>query len=114
MIINNLLHKAEINYENLAADVTNFGNPDYDNALFKNEYDAIVLLMKNFHAMSSNTNLHYNLNKISKKKFIQYMENSKNAIIEKMKSPRKKSSSNSRRATSSKKGGSRNRGTRKL
>ena len=114
LIINNLLHKAEINYENLAADVTNFGNPDYDNALFKNEYDAIVLLMKNFHAMSSNTNLHYNLNKISKKKFIQYMENSKNAIIEKMKSPRKKSSSNSRRATSSKKGGSRNRGTRKL
>lgn len=107
LIINNLLHKAEINYENLAADVTNFGNPDYDNSLIKNEYDAIVLLMKNFHTMSSNTNLHYNLNKISKKKFIQYMENSKNAIIEKMKSPKKKSSSKSRRVSSSKGGGTR-------
>jgi hypothetical protein len=113
LIINNLLHKAEINYDNLANDVTNFGNPDYDNSLFKNEYDAIVLLIQNFHTMSSNTNLQYNLNKISKKKFIRYIEDSKNAMIEKMKSPKKKSSSNSRRATSSK-GGSRNRGTRKL
>jgi hypothetical protein len=110
LIINNLLHKAEINYEKLASDVSNFNNPDHDNGLFKTEYNTVIFFIKHFHEYAKSTaNTTTDLNKINKKKFIDYLEISKKMTIDLLKSPKKKSSSNSRRASSSKGGGTRKR-----
>lgn len=107
LVVNNLLHKAEINYEKLATDVTNFNNPGYDNGLFKTEYNALIFFIKHFHEYVKSTSTTTDLNKINKKKFIDYLEISKKMTIDLLKSPKKKSSSNSRRASSSKGGGTR-------
>lgn len=107
LIVNNLLHKAEINYDKLASDVTNFNNPGHDNGLFKTEYNALIFFIKHFHDYVKSTSTTTDLNKIDKKKFIDYLEISKKMTIDMLKSPKKKSSSNSRRASSSKGGGTR-------
>lgn len=107
LIVNNLLHKAEINYDKLASDVTNFNNPGNDNGLFKTEYNALIFFIKHFHDYVKSTSTTTDLNKIDKKKFIDYLEISKKMTIDMLKSPKKKSSSNSRRASSSKGGGTR-------